>query len=127
MKSRLIIGCINEILRDFSISSVNLNFLCALSNRNRIITRLVNSRYFKKVKKTRTRDFEKNSFQIPYQNSRASLVCLLPVLFIFLEYRRSLVYIITCLCYKTTLLLDFLPIVYGLLHCYAFQLHKLDW
>ena len=34
---------------------------------------------------------ETNSFQIPSQNSRASLVCLLPVLFLFLEYRRSLV------------------------------------
>ena len=57
--------------------------------------RLVNSRYFKKVKNTRTQDFKRNkhSFQIPYQNSRGNLVCLLPVLFLFLEYQRSLVYV----------------------------------
>ena len=42
-------------------------------------------------KKTYTGDFEtKYSFQIPYQNSHASLVCLLQVLFLFLEYRRFL-------------------------------------
>ena len=32
------------------------------------------------------------TFQIPNQNSRASLVCLLPVLFLFLKYRRLLVH-----------------------------------
>ena len=32
-----------------------------------------------------------NSFQILYRNSHASLVCLFPVRFLFLEYRRSLV------------------------------------
>ena len=51
---------------------------------------------FQKAQKTHTSDFERNnySFQIPYQNSRVSLVCLLLVLFLFLEYRRLLVYVI---------------------------------
>ena len=60
----------------------------------RVDIRVVNSRYFKKKFKTPAHGILneiKYSFQIPYRNSRASLVCLLPVLFLFLEYRRSLV------------------------------------
>ena len=48
--------------------------------------RLVNSSYFKKVQKTRTRYF----FQIPFPNFSASLAHLLSVHFLFLEYRNSL-------------------------------------
>ena len=50
-------------------------------------SRLVNSLYFKKVQETHTLDFERNIFcsKIPYRNSSASLVCLLPVLFLFHE------------------------------------------
>ena len=44
----------------------------------------------KMFKKKQTRDFD--SFNIPYyQNSHASLVCILSVFFSFLEYWRSLV------------------------------------
>ena len=54
-------------------------------------SRLVNNRYFKNVKKTNphTEFWMKRFFQIWYENS--NLVCLLPVLFLFLslEYRRS--------------------------------------
>ena len=52
---------------------------------------VTSSYYFKEI----ARDFGQNkySFRIPYQNSRSSLVFLLPVLFLSQEYRRSLVYI----------------------------------
>ena len=58
--------------------------------------RLVNSHFLKKAQKTRTRDFERNN-SIPFKSRikiplPASLACLLPVLFLSLEYRRSLVY-----------------------------------
>ena len=37
------------------------------------------------LKETHTRDFERFSFQIMYQNSRACLVCLLMVFFLFIN------------------------------------------
>ena len=38
-------------------------------------------------------NFERYSFQIPYQNSRSSLVCLLPAPFLFLEYRSLVIFL----------------------------------
>ena len=76
----------------------------------RNLTRLVNSRYFKKVQKTRTRDFERNNEGFPNLNSRVSIVGLLSFLLLPAAYienrlaRKSKLFVAFFCCFNESVI-----------------------